>query len=363
MIPKLFENNHLIHAVFSRPIKKDVEKVVIAPLELKGKKIFQFTTFVQNKALHKNYSQEEAEIVLKELQEKFKEAHFYTVDGDYLALKDKKSGWRLIQSKSTKAPRNLMHNRKKNYLLDAESSAEFWKALGIASSDGKIKPDKQAKFRQVNRFIEIVADVIPNLSAERLCIVDFGCGKAYLTFALYYYLVEKLNRPVEMIGVDLKQDVVDHLEKIRKTLGYDSLKFYTGDIKTFPLPHHKIDLVVSLHACDTATDHVLNRAIKAGAEAILAVPCCQHAFYAKIKQPILNPLLKHGILKERFAALATDAARAAMLEISGYKTQVIEFIDTEHTPKNILIKAVKTEQLPSKELTKDYEAFLAFLFR
>lgn len=239
------------------------------------------------------------------------------------------------------------------------TNGPFWKALGIANASGKIKPDKQAKFRQVNRFLEIISTVIPHLEGkETLNIVDFGCGKAYLTFALYHYLTEKLNRKVQITGIDLKKDVVIHLETIRKDLGYKSLQFFVGDIKSFPIPNQRVDLVISLHACDTATDLVLDRAIQASAEVILAVPCCQHELYTKIKQPFLNPLLKHGILKERFAALATDALRALRLESSGYAVQVIEFIDTEHTPKNLMLKAIKSNQ---KNDTIAYDAFYSFL--
>lgn len=354
----MIDFSKLIQATLSRPIKKvSAEKITIVPLEIKGSRVYQFTIFSKNKAFHKNHAVEEAEKALSTHLENFKEAHFYTTDGDYLALKEKDGSFRMIKSKSTKLPTIQTHNRKKNYLLDEQNP--FWQALGIANAQGKIKPDKQAKFRQVNRFIEIIADVIPHLPND-FTIIDFGCGKAYLSFALYHYLVNILKRSVKMIGIDLKQDVVDHLEQIRKDLGYTALQFFTGDIKTFPIPD-QVDLVISLHACDTATDLVLARAIQAHAKAILAVPCCQHALYSQIKQPLLKPLLKHGILKERFAALATDALRASLLEISGYTTQVIEFIDTEHTPKNLLIKAIKSSLPPAPHLKQEHQAFLTQL--
>ncbi len=360
MIHTIFNDSFLIKAILSKPRHKDGEdKIVVTPLKIKGTIQFQFSIYKQKKVLHRNLSTKEAETALSEYMENFKEAHFYTDEADFLALKSKNGEWRWIQSKPTKQPEVQEHNRLKKYILDEASHAPFWKALGIANASGKIKPDKQAKYRQVNRFLEIVSSAIPHLSKnEPLNIVDFGCGKAYLTFALYHYLTDTLKRKVNITGIDLKQDVVDHLESIRKDLGYESLQFFEGNIKTFPLSTKKIDLVISLHACDTATDLVLDRAIQAGTEVILAVPCCQHELYTKINQPLLAPILKHGILKERFSALATDALRALRLEASGYAVQVIEFIDTEHTPKNLMLKAIKTNHKASDVAYKDFYSFL-----
>lgn len=357
---QIFNDNFLIKAILSKPVSKNLEeKIVVVPLKIKDAIQFQFTIFAQKKALHRNINAKEAEAALSRYLENFKEAHFYTVEADFLALRSKTGEWRWIESKPTKKPEITSHNRLKNYVLDEDSHGPFWKALGIANASGKIKPDKQPKFRQVNRFLEIVSTVIPHLTGkDPLNIVDFGCGKAYLTFALYHYLTKTLNRKVKITGIDLKKDVVDHLEAIRKDLGYDSLQFFEGDIKSFPIPNKQVDLVISLHACDTATDLVLDRAIQANAEVILAVPCCQHELYTKIKQPLLNPLLKHGILKERFAALATDALRSLRLEASGYAVQVIEFIDTEHTPKNLMLKAIKSNHKTDDTAYKDFYSFL-----
>lgn len=356
---QIFSQNFLVKAILSKPVSKDLDKIVIVPLKIKDTVQFQFTLFVNKKALHRNLDAHEAEKALAIYLESFKEAHFYTAEADFLALRSKSGDWRWIESKPTKKPEVASHNRLKNYILDEASHGPFWKALGIANASGKIKPDKQPKFRQVNRFLEIVSTVMSHLDGkDPLNIVDFGCGKAYLTFALYHYLTVTLKRKVNITGIDLKKDVVDHLEAIRKDLGYQSLQFFEGDIKTFPIPNKRVDLVISLHACDTATDLVLDRAILASAEVILAVPCCQHELYTKIKQPILNPLLKHGILKERFAALATDALRSLRLESSGYGVQVIEFIDTEHTPKNLMLKAVKSNQKTDDTAYKDFYNFL-----
>lgn len=359
---RILRDNSLIKMVLSKPLSRQMEKVTIVPLLIKNKPIFQFTVIIQNKALHHNLNPGEAENSIMDYLLQFKEAHIFTQDADYLGLQSKKKEWKWIESKPTKKKENLTHNRLKKYLLEESSQGAFWKVLGIANASGKIKPDKQAKFRQVNRFLEILKDAISHIPKENtLSIVDFGCGKAYLTFALYHYLVNVMQRNIKVIGIDLKQDVVLHLEEIRQNLGYMNLQFFEGNIATFPLGKDKIDLVISLHACDTATDAVLNRALQVEAEVILAVPCCQHELYSKIQQPLLAPILKHGILKERFSALATDALRSLKLEEAGYAVQVIEFIDTEHTPKNIMLKAIKA---PNKNRNhEDYKLFYSFLLQ
>lgn len=355
---KLFKGDFLVRGNLSRSIGIE-EKVLIQPLMVKGKKVFQFTVFKEKKAFHSNFTEEEAQKALNRYLDGFKEAHFFTVEADLLALKEK-GKWRVIEKKATKKMSVGLHNRKKKYLLEQEGHGGFWRALGIAGADGQIKKDKQAKFRQVNRFIEIVDSVLLDLKKESpLRIVDFGCGKAYLTFALYHYLVKVLKMPVDIVGIDLKKDVVENLENIRRELDYQDLKFVHADIKTFNVL--EADMVISLHACDTATDLVLEKAIEAEAKVILAVPCCHHELYTKIKQPLLHPLLKHGILKERFSALATDALRALLLEDAGYSTHVIEFVDTEHTPKNLMIKAVRTGSEKSNKQQGDFLRFLMML--
>lgn len=352
-----FNPETLIYAVMSSPLSKGgPSKITCRPLEIKGQPGFQFTIEENNKAFHKNCDFGSVKDLFFKFLEPFKEVHLFTKEADLHFIRTKTNTWKGLKAKPSKKALPIAHNRQKQYLLDAGSHA-FWKALGIANSDGAIKPDKQAKFRQVNRYIELLDDVLAAFPKDKpLTIIDFGCGKAYLTFALYHYLVDILKRQVTMIGIDLKQDVVDKLEQIRKILDYHKLSFHAGDIRTYPIPS-SVDIVISLHACDTATDAVLERAVVAGAHAIVAVPCCQHAFYTKIDHPDLKPLLKHGILKERFAALATDAARAALLESKGYATQVLEFIDTEHTPKNLMIRAIKSQAL-SSSLAEEYRAFL-----
>lgn len=344
----------LIYAVMSRPLAKDgPSKITCRPLQ-SG---FQFTLEENQKAFHQNCAPDALEELFYQFAESFKEIHLFTKEADLHYIRTKANTWKILKAKPSKKPLPLAHNRQKHYLLEAGSNLDFWKALGIANAAGLIKPDKQAKYRQVNRYIELLKDVLTDFPEDKpLTIIDFGCGKAYLTFALYQYLDRILKRQVKMIGIDLKQDVVEKLEEIRKVLRFDNLAFYTGDIRTHPIPP-SVDLVISLHACDTATDAVLERAIEAKAHAIVAVPCCQHAFLSKIDHPDLKPLLKHGILKERFSALATDAARAMLLESKGYDTQVLEFIETEHTPKNLMIRAILSGKAPKASLEEEYHAF------
>jgi len=174
-------------------------------------------------------------------------------------------------------------------------------------------------------------------------ILDFGCGKSYLTFAMYHYLKELKAYPVRIIGLDLKADVIAHCNELAQKYGYSGLQFLVGDIAQYE-GVDAVDMVVTLHACDTATDYALDKAVKWGAKVILSVPCCQHELNQQIENELLQPVLKYGLIKERMAALLTDALRAEILESKGYQVQILEFIDMEHTPKNILIRGVKNER-------------------
>lgn len=216
--------------------------------------------------------------------------------------------------------------------------------LGVQAEDGRIRDKKQKKFRQINRFLEFIRDVSDKLPKDKeLTIVDFGCGKSYLTFAMYYYLKIMNGYRVRMIGLDLKSDVIQHCNELVKRFGYEELTFLEGDISSFE-GVNQVDMVVTLHACDTATDFALDKAIRWGAKVILSVPCCQHEVNAQLKNDRMQPIFKYGIIKERMAALMTDALRANLLEQAGYETQILEFIELEHTPKNLLIRAVKTDK-------------------
>ena len=234
----------------------------------------------------------------------------------------------------------LQHNRQKHYVIPEGHAVPFLVDLGVQTQDGKIVKSRYDKFRQINRFLEFIEDILPKLDKTREnVIIDFGCGKSYLTFAMYYYLHEMKGYPIRIIGLDLKKDVISHCGRLAEHYGYDKLQFYHGDIASYEGVDH-VDMVVTLHACDTATDYALEKAVRWGAKVILSVPCCQHELNKQIKNDLLEPVLHYGLIKERMAALYTDALRAELLEQQGYRTQILEFIDMEHTPKNILLRAV-----------------------
>ena len=231
--------------------------------------------------------------------------------------------------------------------------------LGVQTQDGRIVKSRYDKFRQINRFLEFIEDILPKLDKTREnVIIDFGCGKSYLTFAMYYYLHEMKGYPIRIIGLDLKKDVISHCGKLAEHYGYDNLKFYHGDIASYEGVDH-VDMVVTLHACDTATDYALEKAVRWGAKVILSVPCCQHELNKQMKNDLMEPVLHYGLIKERMAALYTDALRAELLEQQGYRTQILEFIDMEHTPKNILLRAVYEGKPKHNE--KEIQQILEFL--
>lgn len=248
------------------------------------------------------------------------------------------------QSGITQLPaRTLAHNRTRQYILQEGVPVDFLVGLGVQSPDGKVTKAKFDKFRQINRYLEFIEDVLEELPTDRtIRIIDFGCGKSYLTFAMYYYLHELQGRDIQVTGLDLKADVIDHCNQLAEKCGYDRLHFEKGDISTYT-GADQVDMVVTLHACDVATDYALEKAVKWGARVIMAVPCCQHEVNRQIHCEPLKPVLKYGLIKERMSALITDAVRANLLTGQGYDTQILEFIDMEHTPKNLLIRAVKKQ--------------------
>lgn len=354
-------SDKLIDMVISGQKNKSEDKAVkvrIRPVILKNEIEYQVSEFVGRKVLHSNHSAADVKKkIIDYMTEDFKQAQINMTDAaaTILSSKSKTLTCKYKKAGQLKVQRDLSHNRTKKYIIQEGKPVAFMIDLGVMGQDGKIIRTRYDKFRQVNRFLEYIEDILPKLDKEReLTIIDFGCGKSYLTFAMYYYLKELKGYNIRIIGLDLKADVIEHCNELRTRYGYDKLDFYVGDIATYK-DVDKVDMVVTLHACDTATDYALAKAVKWGAEVILSVPCCQHEANRTIKSDILSPVMDYGILKERMAAIVTDAARAKLLTANGYDTQILEFIDMEHTPKNLLIRAVKSskEDISAREKTKD----------
>lgn len=354
-------NTDFIGATLSNPKTKDgAVKVKVRPIGKEGKLLFQCEEHRNNQVFHKNYGAEEAAPVLCAYMEQFKQLQMETKSFRYTVLVSKK-GKVTVQKKRQEGcvkEVDLSHNRSKNYILQEGIPVPFLQDLGVMTLDGKIVRAKFDKFRQINRFLEFIEDILPQLDRMReITILDFGCGKSYLTFAMYYYLHELKKYDVRIIGLDLKKDVICHCNELSQKYGYEKLRFLEGNIADYT-GVEEVDMVVTLHACDTATDFALDKAIGWNAKVILSVPCCQHEVNGQIQNDVLAPILKYGLIKERMSALITDAMRAEYLESCGYDTQILEFIDMEHTPKNILIRAVKTgKRKNNKESIQKCETF------
>ena len=329
-----------------------VTKVKIRPVKMKDEILYQVEEFKGKQVFHHNLVREQTILyVLNAIENSFKQLELESVTGHVIALVSKKGKITCRVKQKTAAQiqenkdknRNLSHNRKKQYVLEEGIPVPFLVELGVQTIDGKVVRSKFDKFRQINRYLEFVRDIIPQLPKDRtLTILDFGCGKSYLTFALYYYLREIEHFDIRVIGLDLKEDVIAHCNELAKRFGFEALSFYVGDISSYE-GVEAVDMVVTLHACDVATDYALEKAVKWGAKVIFSVPCCQHELHNQMDCKPLNSVLKYGLIQERMAALLTDALRANLLEEAGYETQILEFIDMEHTPKNILIRAMKRE--------------------
>jgi len=340
----------LIRAVLSSPSRTaTASKVTVRPVELGGELSFQFEYREGERTRHVNLSRAEAAATFGHLvRNDFKQALVQTDARDYHVL----GGDRILVRPPTAKPAELTHDRRKHRLIPEGVPVAFLIELGVMTREGRVRAAQQKKFRQINRFLELVTDALP---ASTRRIVDFGSGKSYLTFALYHLLVVERGLDVEIVGLDLKEDVIERCTDLASTLGYERLRFEIGDIATYE--GEPADVVVSLHACDTATDAALDRAVRWNAEVILAVPCCQHELMNQIEDDVLQPILRHGLLRERFAALATDAARAQLLDAVGYRTQVVEFVDLEHTAKNVLIRCTRNAAGPRPSAFREYLAF------
>lgn len=355
-------NRDFIQAVLSNPRKKDgVIKIKVRPVEMKGKLMFQCESFTGTQAFHENLDGSSAMERLTEYMKEFKQMQMSVRGMDVTALVSKK-GKVTVQKRrtqKTEVQKIQPHNRRKRYILQEGIPVPFLQDLGVMTQEGKIVRARFDKFRQMNRFLEFIEDILPKLEKGReLQILDFGCGKSYLTFAMYYYLYELKSLDVRIIGLDLKQDVIADCRKLAEKYGYEKLTFLTGDIADYE-DAEEVDMVVTLHACDTATDYALAKAVGWKAKVILSVPCCQHELNTQIRNEILSPIMEYGLLKERFAALVTDGLRAKYLESAGYDTQVLEFIDMEHTPKNILLRGVRRKDAEDmQEKKKEQEKIL-----
>ena len=355
----------LISAVASGARKRGEDrprKVTVKPVTVRGEHRYQFESHYERKVTHLNLSPEETAAHLVDLaQKEYGQVQVFTKNSNFHILINKKGEATVQARPPTRQAAETSHNRAKQYLIPEGEPCDFLARLGVMSESGAVLAAKRDKFRQINRFLEMVEDVAPHLPPEGpLRIVDFGCGKSYLTFALYHYFRRIRGRDVDLVGLDLKRDVVETCRQIADDLGLEGLSFEVGDIRGYGGPD-RADMVVSLHACDTATDDALARAVKWDASVILSVPCCQHELFKKIENPAMRPMLKHGIVRERLSALITDSLRAEMLEIAGYSVQLLEFIDAEHTPKNLLIRAVRAQHEKEREKRiKEYQVFREF---
>lgn len=352
----------LVQIVISNPVRQGtLTKIKIRPVLLKEELFFQETIYQGTQVFHKNAAaQELKEHIMDYLNGQFKQAQIQTASLEATVLSSKKGKitvkTRYIKKMFDKEENHaisrersqeelLAHNRVKKYLLEDGKPVAFLIKLGVQTPEGKVIKAKYDKFRQINRYLEFIDNVLEELPKDRpVQIIDFGCGKSYLTFAMYYYLHEIKHYPLQIIGLDLKEDVIRNCNQLAEEFGYKGLIFQQGDISTYE-DTDKVDMVVSLHACDTATDYALEKAVKWGAKVIMAVPCCQHEVNRQIHCDEWKPILKYGFIKERMSALITDAVRANLLEQQGYDTQILEFIDMEHTPKNLLIRAVKRQRM------------------
>lgn len=351
-------NNKPLKIVISNPTCGDIKKVSVRPAVIGGKEVWQFESFTKTQVFHENVETKAlAETVIKKM-EVFRQLDAFCEEREF-SLKITKKGKMLTSSRkaSGNVKADTAHNREKNYILKEGNIIPPLVDLGVMTADGRIVKAKSDKFRQINRFVEIIDDVIGKTGLDDIKIIDFGCGKSYLTFILYYYLTEIKGMHPQIIGLDLKEKVIEDCNKIAKKYGYDGLTFEIGDINGFKASF-KPDMVISLHACDTATDHAIYNALNWDAKYCFFVPCCQHEINLQIKKNTLPVITDYGITRERFAALITDNIRARLLTACGYSVDMLEFIDISHSPKNILIRAVKTKKDTDTKLFRETGEFL-----
>ena len=362
-------NEQMLLLTISNPRKaEEIKKYNIRPVLVKDKLMFQSAAYTKTQVFHKNLKKNELVEELERLLPSYKQVQLQTVSSELTALINKKGTAAIKVKKQNNVVKaqmqmdksHLLHNRTKKYILPEGTVVPFLKDLGVMTAEGKIVRTKYDKYRQINRFLEFIEDILPHLPQNReITILDFCCGKSYLTFAMYYYLKKLKGYDIRIIGLDLKKDVIKNCSRLAVKYGYDKLNFYEGSIEEFE-GVTQVDMVVTLHACDTATDYAMYKALRWGASVILSVPCCQHELNKQIAASEFEPITDYGILKERFCALATDGIRAKILEEQGYDTQILEFIEMEHTPKNLLIRAIHRKKQSDKKKEKAAQQVDAF---
>ncbi len=353
----------VIKAVLSDPVSKGQDRRVnVRRIRLKGREVFQFERLTEKQAFHENVEEEQVLERLEAAMEAFRQMTVWTADNIYsfkITKKGKLLSNRQKHQEAQEVPKT--HDRTKHHLLPEGTVIPPLVDLGVFTKDGKIVKTMYDKYRQIDRFVQMADEALEaaHLTNGPLRIVDFGCGKSYLTFILYYYLTEVRHLSVEMTGLDLKEDVIRHCAEVAARYGYDHLHFEVGDIARFS-SDAPMDMVISLHACDTATDYALYNAVRWKSRLILSVPCCQHEVNHQLQADAFGSVTQYGILKERLSALVTDGLRADLLRAQGYQVQVLEFIDIEHSPKNILIRAHYTG-VPNTEAAERVRALVQTL--
>ena len=342
LISQLQNLQDIIKITLSNTSAFEYKKIVIHPIIIKGQNLWQVEQHTENKVFHANIATEQMQDYFGKTCTNFGQIAFYYADRTVIYSR-KGNSYHAKTTQNTIPTRNVGHDKIKNYILNEGSNIPAFVDLGIFGKDNKIIKAKFDKFKQINRFIEVVDDALKSENSEEFVVLDFGCGKSYLTFILYYYLTEIKHIKTQIIGYDLKSDVVEHCNRIAEKYGYNNLHFYVNDVSKGTPYSGKIDMVVTLHACDTATDFAMEYAIKNNVKYIFSVPCCQHEINSQIKcNGDYDILLKHGLIKERFCALLTDSIRAEILHQYGYSVDLIEFVDFSNSPKNILFRAKKT---------------------
>lgn len=359
-LKKINNENTLISMVISKQRRKShaILKINVRPVLINSKVMYQAEYHYSNKVTHYNFEKDElVDFVIGEVKNNFKQVNIFTTENDIQILANKIEKAKINTKPPTQKAKDINHNKNKNYLIPDNTPCDFLIKLGVMDENGKVYQKHYSKFRQINRYLEIVSDCLPYLNKDKIKIIDFGCGKSYLTFALYYYFKKQLGIPVDITGLDLKENVIELCNNIARELDYEGLDFKLGDIADYK--DTQCDMVVTLHACDTATDYALINAVSWNTKIILSVPCCQHELFKQIDNPVENSMFKHGIIKDKFTELLTDGLRGLKLESKGYDVSMIEFTSLEHTSKNILIKAVldeKASEQSKKNALNQYEA-------